>query len=147
MKTTILTLFALTCCASAGAVEIELAAEHMDGVTAGAASATAVADAIGDDTATTSTFTSTSTSAANPSLPSSPKAGNAAAAALAKALGKPAPVVDETPPGGADDVVPQFSTSQSSSSVNTNGSPATSLPPVDNLTPSKAALQRALGLL
>ena len=56
MKTTILTVFALTCFASAGAAEIELAVEQMDGVTAGAASATAVADAIGAETATTSTF-------------------------------------------------------------------------------------------
>jgi len=140
MKTTILTLFALTCCASAGAAEIKLAAEHMDGVTAGAASATAVADAIGDDTATISTFTSTS-SGAIPSSPSSPAAGNAAAAALAKVLGRPAPVDGGTPSGGANDDAPQFASSRSSSSVNTNGSLATPLPEVGNLTASQRALQ------
>lgn len=145
MKTTILTVFALTCCASAGAVDIELAAEQMDAVTAGSASATATANAVGSEAATTSTFTNTSTGA-YPSSPSSPTGGSAAARALAKILYGTTPNVGGTPPGGSDDDGPQFASSQSSSSVNTNGAPAQTIPAGTNLTPSQAALQNSLGL-
>lgn len=140
MRTTILTVFALTCCASAGAVDIELAAEQMDAVTAGSASATATASAVGLEGATTSTFTNTSTGS-NPSSPSSPTGGNAAARALAKILHGTTPNVGGTPPGGSDNDVPQFASSQSSSSVNTNGGPAQTLPAGSKLSPSQQALQ------
>ena len=136
MKTNILTVVALTCCASVGAADIELAAEQMDAVTAGSASASAAADATGSLLGTTTTFTHTFTGA--PDL--------SAATALALILQQVAPNIGGSTPIGPDADGPQVSMSQSSSSANGSGTPGPAVPPPSNLTRSELALQR-LGLL
>lgn len=125
MKNNILLTCALAYCASAGAADIELTAAQMDEVAAGSASASAIANALGFESATTSTLTDTFIGSNSSSAGAPSGAGGSAAAALAKILGLTAPSGGGAAPNGSDDSGPQIARSQSSSSVNTNGAPAT----------------------